>query len=147
MQALQRNVGALASTSGNVRPVARSAAALRPQPRNLTVARATVDAENRPNARSNWANTFSLPGSEEKSAEQLMEEVLERVRKTTAEECPFCADAPGGSFVRPRCPVLSLHRPIGRWPYPIGSGGSKPRDDDCGHCSHRARFCPGSASY
>ena len=29
-----------------------------------------------------------------KSAEQIMEEVIERVRLTTAEECPFCADAP-----------------------------------------------------
>lgn len=29
-----------------------------------------------------------------KSAEEIMEEVVRRERKTTAEECPFCADAP-----------------------------------------------------
>lgn len=96
MQATTRATRARASNSARCLrtvPLANAvgAACIRSQSYRNTV-RAPATPESR---------AFSLEGSEMKSAEQMMEEVLDRVRKTTAEECPFCADAPGGyDFVR-----------------------------------------------
>lgn len=56
-------------------------------------------------------DTFTLEGSEMKSAEQLLEEIItDRIRKTTAEECPFCADAPGVLCYIQLAVCLQMHR-------------------------------------